>query len=142
MGCSRGDHGALGLDQALGALDGLGRVRGVAVGPDRVGVLRSADGLAEAADRLAKLAERSTEHVDQDAWETTNLLTISTAMSDAAARREETRGSHWRDDFPDRREPWQRHLLVEVEGEALVQRLADVGSAGTPEVPEPAGARR
>ncbi len=69
---------------------------------DRVGVLRSADGLAEAADRLAKLAERSTDHVDQDAWETTNLLTISTAMSDAAARREETRGSHWRDDFPER----------------------------------------
>jgi L-aspartate oxidase len=69
---------------------------------DRVGVLRSADGLAEAADRLAKLAERSTDHVDQDAWEATNLLTISTAMCDAAARREETRGSHWRDDFPDR----------------------------------------
>ena len=69
---------------------------------DRVGVLRSADGLAEAADRLAKLAERTTDHVDQDAWEATNLLTISTAMSDAAARREETRGSHWRDDFPDR----------------------------------------
>ena len=36
------------------------------------------------------------------AWETTNLLTISTALAEAAARREETRGSHWRDDFPDR----------------------------------------
>ncbi len=69
---------------------------------DRVGVLRSADGLAEAADRLAKLAERAADRVDQDAWEASNLLTISSAMSEAAARREETRGSHWRDDFPDR----------------------------------------
>jgi L-aspartate oxidase len=69
---------------------------------ERVGVLRSADGLYDALDRLAKLAERTTDDVDQEAWEATNLLTISTAMCEAAARREETRGSHWRDDFPDR----------------------------------------
>ena len=69
---------------------------------DRVGVLRSADGLADARDRLAAMTERATDHVDQDAWEATNLLTISTAMCQAAALREETRGSHWRDDFPDR----------------------------------------
>jgi L-aspartate oxidase len=69
---------------------------------DRVGVLRSAEGLADAAARLAAMTARITEHVDQAAWELTNLLTISTAMSHAAARREETRGSHWRDDFPER----------------------------------------
>ncbi|MEO6511532.1 MAG: FAD-binding protein, partial [Nocardioides sp.] len=69
---------------------------------ERVGVLRSADGLAGAGDLLAKLAERTTDRVDQPAWEATNLLTISSAMGEAATRREETRGSHWRDDFPDR----------------------------------------
>jgi L-aspartate oxidase len=37
--------------------------------------------------------------VDVDAWETSNLLTVSTALAEAAALREETRGSHWRDDF-------------------------------------------
>ena len=40
--------------------------------------------------------------VDQESWETTNLLTISAALADAAALREETRGSHWREDFPER----------------------------------------
>ena len=40
--------------------------------------------------------------VDLESWETTNLLTISTALADAAALREETRGSHWREDFPER----------------------------------------
>ena len=42
------------------------------------------------------------EEVDLESWETTNLVTISTAMADAAALREETRGSHWREDFPER----------------------------------------
>jgi L-aspartate oxidase len=69
---------------------------------ERVGVLRSAPGLADAAERLAERAGQETGQVDQAAWETTNLVTVSTAMCEAAARREETRGSHWRDDFPDR----------------------------------------
>ena len=65
-------------------------------------VLRSAGGLAEATALLDKLAGNAAEQVDQDSWEATNLLTISAALADAAALREETRGSHWRDDFPDR----------------------------------------
>ncbi|HWM74132.1 MAG TPA: L-aspartate oxidase [Nocardioides sp.] len=65
----------------------------------RVGVLRSADGLAEAAERLDKLGTTQSDVVDLESWETTNLLTVSTALADAAALREETRGSHWRDDF-------------------------------------------
>jgi L-aspartate oxidase len=53
-----------------------------------------------AAARQAR--RRGADEVDQDAWETTNLLTISAALADAAALREETRGSHWREDFPER----------------------------------------
>ena len=68
----------------------------------RVGVLRNADGLADAAGLLDKLAGVRAEVVDQESWETTNLLTISTALADAAFLREETRGSHWREDFPER----------------------------------------
>ena len=68
----------------------------------RVGVLRTATGLAEASEHLDKLAGVATAVVDQDSWETTNLLTIGTALADAAALREETRGSHWREDFPER----------------------------------------
>ncbi|MGY2700653.1 L-aspartate oxidase [Nocardioides sp. HB32] len=68
----------------------------------RVGVLRNAEGLVDATSLLDKLAGTSADVVDQDSWETTNLLTISTALADAAALREETRGSHWREDFPER----------------------------------------
>jgi L-aspartate oxidase len=68
----------------------------------RVGVLRSAGGLAAAHDSLGRLGERPAAVIDQDAWETTNLHTVSTLLARAARLREETRGSHWREDFPDR----------------------------------------
>ncbi|GAA4362394.1 L-aspartate oxidase [Nocardioides caricicola] len=68
----------------------------------RVGVLRHASGLADATGMLDKLAGVAAEVVDQESWETTNLLTISLSLADAAALREETRGSHWREDFPER----------------------------------------
>jgi len=68
----------------------------------QVGVLRTATGLNDAIAALDKLAGVAAEAVDLESWETTNLLTISTALADAAALREETRGSHWREDFPER----------------------------------------
>jgi L-aspartate oxidase len=71
---------------------------------DQVGVLRSADGIAGALERLAGLAGEDARASEQGtaAWETSNLLLVSTALAEAAARREETRGSHWREDFPGR----------------------------------------
>ncbi|MFZ2015946.1 MAG: L-aspartate oxidase [Nocardioides sp.] len=68
----------------------------------RAGVLRSADGLREGLDALSALAGTPAGAVDQDAWEVTNLLTVSTLLAEAALLREETRGSHWREDFPER----------------------------------------
>ena len=68
---------------------------------ERVGVLRSAEGLALAAKDLEYLAQTPGAE-GTAAWETTNLVAISAALTAAAALREETRGSHWREDFPDR----------------------------------------
>jgi L-aspartate oxidase len=76
-----------------------------------VGVLRSADGLTAALDSLQALVGDTDAPVDQDGWETTNLVTIGLAMADAARLREETRGSHWREDFPERDdERWSGHF--------------------------------
>ncbi len=79
----------------------------------RVGVLRSAAGLQEAATMLDKLGGVSADAVDLTSWETTNLLTVAGALADAALLREETRGSHWREDFPDRDDVrWAGHFDV------------------------------
>ena len=48
--------------------------------------------------------------VGPPAWETSNLHTISTALAAAAALRTETRGSHWREDFPDRDDAKAGHV--------------------------------
>jgi len=75
------------------------------------GVLRDLKGL-DAADRgLAELAETPATSCGTDGWEATNLLTVAAALVAAARAREETRGSHWRDDFPERDdEKWRGHL--------------------------------
>jgi L-aspartate oxidase len=75
------------------------------------GVLRSALSLVDTAGALADLAaERATPQVA--AWEATNLVTVATALVAAATRREETRGCHWREDFPEARDAWLGHLLA------------------------------
>src|SRR4051794_23884993 len=68
----------------------------------KAGVLRSADGLEACLATLDRVGGGATQTVDQDAWETTNLLTVSALLAEAALLREETRGSHWREDFPER----------------------------------------
>jgi len=89
----------------------------------RVGVLRSADEMADAAAKLADLSTREATEIGEEEWETTNLLTISTALTAAARQREETRGSHWRDDFPDRDDAhWAGHFdITLVDGEPRVE---------------------
>lgn len=68
----------------------------------RSGVLRSAGGLRRCVDMLGDLGAPESIEADQDAWETTKLLTVSPLLARAASLREETRGSHWREDFPAR----------------------------------------
>jgi len=84
----------------------------------RVGVLRNASGLTDATALLDKLADSPAEVVDLHSWETTNLLTIGAALAAAATLREETRGSHWREDFPARDDAtWSGHFdAVMVDG--------------------------
>ena len=66
------------------------------------GVLRSSNSLRVTLDRLQEISERS-KNVKPcvEAWEVTNLHLIATGLTRAALRRAETRGSHWRGDFPE-----------------------------------------
>jgi L-aspartate oxidase len=80
---------------------------------EHAGVLRSELGLTTAARELAALREKTGAEPGVAAWETTNLLTLAGALVEAATLRQETRGSHWREDFPDRDdEHWFGHVDV------------------------------
>ncbi|MEP7090156.1 MAG: L-aspartate oxidase [Nocardioidaceae bacterium] len=83
---------------------------------ERAGVLRSQDGLVEGAQTLEVVGLGSTGVADVSAWETTNLHTVASVLLMAATAREETRGSHWREDFPDRDDArWGRHIDITLE---------------------------
>jgi L-aspartate oxidase len=82
------------------------------------GVLRSEAGLAAATRALAAVASMPDGDAPDDrpgtaSWQATNLLTVAAAVVAAARARAETRGSHWREDFPDVDDTrWRRHLEV------------------------------
>ena len=48
---------------------------------------------------------------DSESHETANLALVGWAMTEAARRREESRGAHHRLDFPEPRAEWRRHQL-------------------------------
>ncbi len=80
---------------------------------ERAGVLRSESGLALGESELAALSEKTSDAPGTEAWQTTNLLTIGAALLSAARMREETRGSHWREDFPEIDDArWLGHIDV------------------------------
>jgi aspartate oxidase len=64
------------------------------------GVLRNADSLARTTAELQALLSHTDDDPRAEAWEATNLQQIASVLAEAAGRREETRGSHWREDFP------------------------------------------
>jgi L-aspartate oxidase len=79
---------------------------------DKGGVLRSGPGLAQAADELRAIGEHQSDKPSLAAWEATNLHLLATALVASAGTRTETRGSHWREDFPDSSDTWIGHLNV------------------------------
>jgi L-aspartate oxidase len=96
------------------------------------GVLRSDESLARTQQRLAELAGMGSDDPCTETWEATNLHTVATFLVAAARRREETRGSHWREDFPDRDdEHWRARLVGRLAaGECDLQPSAVSGADG------------
>lgn len=77
------------------------------------GVLRSAQTLEATAATLTGLGAGRGVPRTAD-WEATNLLTVASTLVAAAYARQETRGCHWREDFPTADERWLGHLVAEV----------------------------
>jgi L-aspartate oxidase len=109
---------------------------------DRVGVVRSGVGLAEAVAELDGLAEVVLDRLAADlsgpglanpgpeAFETANLVQLGRAVAELAARREESRGGHWRSDHPAPVEAWRvRQTLARTAAGDLEAGLLAVPAA-------------
>jgi L-aspartate oxidase len=82
------------------------------------GVQRDAEGLREAADSIRSFAAYVMPYqFDRvEGWELHNLLLTASCMVDAALARNESRGVHFRSDFPKPDdEHWRRHLNIKID---------------------------
>ncbi|WP_322751589.1 MULTISPECIES: L-aspartate oxidase [unclassified Frankia] len=112
------------------------------------GVLRSAERLRTTARTLAALGESrrsggGTVTAGPDAWEMTNLRTVATALVAAAALRQETRGAHWREDFPNADDvAWRGHILTRLDAEGGLSVTYEAANAAREAAPGSSAASR
>jgi fumarate reductase (CoM/CoB) subunit A len=97
---------------------------------DKVGVLRTGDGLQEAISEISDLKEKtkdmkifsSVRYNNEwiDALDITNMLHLGEIAARCALAREESRGAHYREDFPQQDDlHWRKHSLSWKEKGAL-----------------------
>lgn len=77
-----------------------------------VGVQRTEKRLTEALEELRSYSRYVLPHTfdNQEGWELQNLITTAWLMTEAALARHESRGVHFRIDFPETYSHWHRHL--------------------------------
>jgi L-aspartate oxidase len=78
------------------------------------GIVRDRAGLEEAAEAIAFWCNYvlSREFQEPEAWELQNLLTAARLLVAGALARQESRGVHFRSDFPETDDHWCRHIAA------------------------------
>jgi L-aspartate oxidase len=78
---------------------------------EKVGIVRDAAGLAEATLTLSMWERAAPKPSDRPSQELNNLLVAGRLVAEAALIRQESRGAHYRTDFPHPSEAWRRHTV-------------------------------
>ncbi len=78
---------------------------------DRAGIIREKEGLNRAAGILAAWEASLPRPTDQPSYELSNLVLAGRLLVEAALIREESRGAHFRSDFPRTSPKWRRHIV-------------------------------
>jgi len=90
---------------------------------EEVGIFRTEESLLEAIESLRELKERAMHipagitslKANQDLWQTwelNNLIMVSMVIAQGALMRKESRGGHFREDYPERSDQYNYHTLV------------------------------
>ena len=79
------------------------------------GVMRSESSLRKTMQTLQELSKLTSNQPRIEAWEASNLHLLATAIVRSALQRTESRGSHWRSDFPNTSEEWESRVIESVD---------------------------
>jgi L-aspartate oxidase len=74
-------------------------------------MVRNGEELEEAATIIASWQKGLKQPTDRSSYELSNMLLVGRLMAEAALIREESRGVHFRSDFPQPSSEWQRHII-------------------------------
>jgi L-aspartate oxidase len=78
---------------------------------DKVGIIRNGKDLAEAADILYNWQVSLSNPTDRPSYELNNMILNARMITESALLREESRGAHFRTDFPKTSPDWQKHIV-------------------------------
>lgn len=78
---------------------------------DKVGIIRDKQNLTKAADILAAWQKSLVPPTDRPSYELNNLVLTGRLVTEAALLREESRGAHFRSEFPQSSSQWQHHII-------------------------------
>ena len=76
------------------------------------GISRDAAGLRTAIQRLCSIAQHPVTRPTRDEYELRNIHTVALLIARCALAREESRGGHYRTDFPDTDPEFQKHSQI------------------------------
>src|SRR5262249_1757842 len=86
-----------------------------------VGIVRTGQGMKRAIERLTQLAPRVANPHTRRAWEAQNLQTVGLLVTRSALARQESRGAHYRTDYPVHNDAkFLKHSLVKGESVRFV----------------------
>ncbi len=78
---------------------------------DKVGIVRDGPGLAQAGLTLSMWQRSAPAPTDRPSQELANLLLTARIVTEAALLRQESRGAHYRTDFPEPLESWRHNII-------------------------------
>ena len=78
---------------------------------DKVGIIRTKEGLTKAANILAAWQRSLPQPTDRPSYELNNLVLTGQLVTEAALLRDESRGAHFRSDYPQSSSSWQHHIV-------------------------------
>ncbi|MBI4180753.1 MAG: L-aspartate oxidase [Chloroflexi bacterium] len=78
---------------------------------EKVGIIRGKEGLTQVAKVLATWQKSLPKPTDRPSYELSNLILTGRLVTEAALIREESRGAHFRTDFPQSFSQWQHHIV-------------------------------